>query len=106
MTIDQKLDLRCILTAPIAGGVIIGSSSTNIYSPLAALFLGVIAAVTQYFFNKVEVIIGLRPYWSNGVLFLFAVQGFIGGILSSIFRAINKTSGNFGTLYNSLTGNL
>ena len=53
LTVDKKLDLRCILTAPIAGGVIVGSSSTNIYSPLGALFLGVIAAGTQYVFNKI-----------------------------------------------------
>lgn len=49
---------------------------------------------------------GMRPLWSNGVFFLFAVQGFLGGFFSSVFRATNKTSGSFGTLYTSLTGRL
>lgn len=49
---------------------------------------------------------GMRPLWSNGVFFLFTVQGFLGGFLSAIFRAINKTSGSFGALYTSLTGRL
>jgi cell division protein FtsX len=32
------------------------------------------------------------------------MQGIIGGIISASFPAINSTSGNFGSLYNSLTG--
>ena len=31
------------------------------------------------------------------------MQGLVGGLISASFRAINKTSGNFGTLYNSLS---
>ena len=102
LSIDQKIDSRVFICSIIAGGVIIGSSSTNIYNPLGALILGVIAAVSQYFYCKLEVYIGMKPLWSNGVLFLFVVQGFLGGILSSIFRAIHQTSTSFGNSYSTL----
>jgi len=102
LTIDQRVDLRCFLSSIIAGGGIVGSSSTNIYNPLGALVLGVIAAILQYIFCKIDVMMGMKPIWSNGVLFLFVVHGFLGGILSSIFRAINQTSTTFGGLYSAL----
>ena len=107
LIVDQRIDLRSLVTAPIAGGVIIGSSSAMIYNPLEALIMGTVAGVLQFAFNKLELkYIGMKPYWSNGVLFLFAVQGFIGGLFSSVYRAINKTSGSFGSLYTSLTDRL
>jgi ammonia channel protein AmtB len=53
LTIDKRLDVRNIITAPIAGGVIIGSSSANIYNPLEAILMGILAALMQYVFNKV-----------------------------------------------------
>lgn len=106
LTIDNRLNLRGIITATIAGGVIVGSSSAYIYNPLEALILGAIAGGLQFIFNRIEIKLGMKPLWSNGVLFLFVVQGFLGGFLSSIFRAINKTSGEFGSLYTSLSGRL
>lgn len=106
LAVDQRMQIRNIIMAPIAGGVIIGSSSFFIYNPLGALIMGSLAATLQFLFNKIEVKIGLQPRWSNGVLFLFAAQGFLGGLASAVFRAINKTSGSFGTLYNALTGRL
>jgi hypothetical protein len=106
LTIDQKIEIRNLITAPIAGGVIIGSSSIFIYNPLGALMMGSLGAGLQFIFNKLEVELGLQPRWSNGVCFLFAVQGFIGGLASAVHRAIDKTSGSFGSLYNALTGRL
>jgi hypothetical protein len=106
LVVDRRLNLRCLITAPIAGGVIVGSSSLHIYNPLEAMILGVTAASLQFLFNKIELKMGMRPLWSNGVFFLFAVQGFLGGFFSSVFRAINKTSGSFGALYTALTGRL
>jgi ammonia channel protein AmtB len=82
--------------------VIIGCSSTYIYSPLESLLLGSIAGILQVFFNYLEKKWGSNPYWSNGVFFLFGVQGFLGGIASAVIRAINQTAGNYGTAYNSL----
>ena len=101
--VEQRIELRCLITSIIAGGVIIGSSSTNIYNPVGALLMGVIAAILQYIFVRIEVVIGMKPLWSNGVLFLFVGQGIVGGYASAIFRAINITSGSFGTLYNNLS---
>ena len=89
LAIDGKMNLRCLITSVIAGGVIIGSSSTNIFNPLGALIMGVIAAVGQYFFVKLEVMMGMKPLWSNGVLFLFVAQGIIGGIASAVFRELH-----------------
>ena len=102
LLVDGKLEFRNIITAPIAGGVIIGCSSTYIYNPLQALMLGSLAGILQVLFNKVEVKLGNFPYWSNGVFFLFGVQGFLGGLFSAVMRAINKTSSTYGTAYDSL----
>ena len=102
LMIDQRMELRKLLCSIIAGGVIVGSSSSHIYNPLGALFLGVLAGVLQYFFCKLDVLMGMKPLWSNGVLFLFVVQGFIGGFISDVFKAINKTSTSFGSSYATL----
>jgi hypothetical protein len=103
LTFDRKIDFRSFLTSIIAGGVIIGSSSALIYNPLGGLFMGVLAAILQFLFVKLEVKMGMKPLWSNGVLFLFVVHGFIGSLASAVFRAINATSGSFGSMYNSLS---
>ena len=105
LTIDGKIDLKSFMSSIIAGGVIIGASATNIYNPLGALFLGVIASVSQYFFCKLDVMMGMKPLWSNGVLFLFVVQGFVGGFCSAIFRAIHQTSDSFSNAYSGLLSN-
>lgn len=34
LTFDKKIEVRNLITAPIAGGVIVGSSSANIYNPV------------------------------------------------------------------------
>ena len=104
MVVEQRIELRCLITSVIAGGVIVGSSSSNIYSPLGAFILGIIAAILQYIFVRVEIeCFGMKPYVSNGVFFLFVVHGFIGSLFSSVFRAINQTSGTFANDYNSLS---
>jgi hypothetical protein len=104
LLIDQKMELRRLLTGIIAGGVIVGCSSIHIYNPLGALILGVGAGVMQYFFCKLDVHMGMKPLWSNGVLFLFVVQGFIGGIASDVYKAISKTSTSFSGAYAGLLG--
>lgn len=53
LTIDARIQIRNLITAPIAGGVIIGSSSANIYTALEAIMLGMGAAALQYIFNKI-----------------------------------------------------
>lgn len=66
--------------------------------------LGSGAGILQVLFNKVEIKLGNFPYWSNGVFFLFGVQGFLGGIFSAVMRAINQSSSNYAAAYASLPG--
>lgn len=102
LIIDGRLSFRDIITAPIAGGVIIGSSSVYIYSPLESLMFGVAAAILQVLFNRAEKKLGSHPFWSNGVFFLFGVQGLLGGLFSAVIRAINQTSTTYQNAYNTL----
>jgi hypothetical protein len=53
-------------------------------------------------FNNLERRLGSKPYWSNGVFFLFAVQGFLGGIFSSVMRAINQSTNSYSSSYSGL----
>lgn len=102
LLINGKLEFRDIITAPIAGGVIIGASSTYIYNPLQSLLLGSGAGILQVLFNIIEKKLGSKPFWSNGVLFLFGVQGFLGGIFSAVMRAINQSQSSYSSSYDSL----
>lgn len=53
LTVDARINIRNLITAPIAGGVIVGSSSANIYTALEAIMLGMLAAVLQFIFNRI-----------------------------------------------------
>lgn len=101
-----KLNYRDIITAPIAGGVIVGSSSIMIYNPMEAIILGAIAGVLQVaLFNWIERKVGHTPLISNGVFFLFGVQGLLGGLASAVLRAIVKSYSGYSTYYDKLTAN-
>jgi ammonia channel protein AmtB len=102
LVINGKLEFRDIITSPIAGGVMVGCSSTYIYNPLQSLLMGSGAGISQVLFNSFEKKLGHRPLWSNGVLFLFGINGFIGGISSAVMRAINKTQNSYASSYASL----
>jgi hypothetical protein len=102
LLINGKLEFRDIITAPIAGGVIVGCSSTYIYNPLESLLLGTGAGILQVLFNLAEKKLGSKPLWSNGVFFLFAVHGFLGGIVSAPIRAVNKSQNSYSSSYNGL----
>lgn len=102
LILNGKLMFRDVITAPIAGGVVIGSAAIYIYNPLESLLFGFAAGILQVLFNKIEKKIGSHPLWSNGVFFLFGVQGFLGGIFSSVMRAVNKTSATYSGSYASL----
>ena len=66
------------------------------------MLLGAGAGVLQVLFNNIEKRLGSNPFWSNGVFFLFGVQGFLGGIFSAAMRAVNQSSTTYGDAYNSL----
>jgi hypothetical protein len=94
------MKIRDMLYSPIAGGVIIGSSSVLIYNPMASILLGLIAAFSQCLFNFIDRKMVTRPIFSNNGFFLFAIQGLFGGLASAVMRAISMTSTtvNFNTL--------
>lgn len=102
LVLNGKLEFKDIIAAPIAGGVIVGSASSYIYSPLESLLLGSGAGILQVLFNLAEKKLGSKPLWSNGVFFLFAVQGFLGGIFSAVMRAINQSQSDYSSSYSSL----
>jgi len=52
LLLGGKLSYRDVITAPIAGGVIVGSSSSYMHNPLEAIILGTIAGVVQIIFNR------------------------------------------------------
>jgi len=52
LILNGKIEYRDLITAPIAGGVIIGSSSVYIYNPLESLLFGTAAGILQVLFNK------------------------------------------------------
>jgi hypothetical protein len=81
-----------LLYSPIAGGVIIGSSSILIYNPMAAILLGIIAGSSQCLFNLIDKKMVARPIFSNNGFFLFAIQGLFGGLAAAVMRAISLTS--------------
>jgi len=47
-----KASYRDIITAPIAGGVMVSSASAFLYNPLQGLILGMIAGLLQFIFNR------------------------------------------------------
>ena len=51
LVLNGKMEFRDIITSPIAGGVIVGCSSTYIYNPLQSLLLGSGAGILQVLFN-------------------------------------------------------
>lgn len=103
LVIHGKVLYRDLLVSPIAGGVMIGSSSIMIYNPMEAIILGIIAGALQTtLFNYLEKKLGNNPTVSNGVFFLFAIQGFLGGLASAVLRAIVQGTA-YATNYDSLT---
>lgn len=64
---------------------------------------GLFAGILQGIFNKIERKLGNNPFWSNGVFFLFAIQGLLGGLFSSVIRAINITSSVYSSSYKALS---
>lgn len=64
---------------------------------------GLFAGILQVLFNKIERKLGNNPFWSNGVFFLFGIQGFLGSLFSSVIRAINITSDGYSSAYEALS---
>lgn len=53
LAVDARINIRNLITASIVGGVIVGSSSANIYTALEAIMLGMFAALLQFILNRI-----------------------------------------------------
>ena len=80
-----KLNLKDFIYGPIVGAVIIGSSAAFITNTVGALLMGVGAGTTHFLLHRWEARIKWYFLIENNVLFLYGVQGMMGGLLSSIF---------------------
>ena len=95
-----KLNMEIVLNASLAGGVAVAACASYIHIPFGAMIAGFVvgcfsafcyAYLTPFLRNK----IGLHD--SCGVLYLFALPGFFGGIISCIVASYGKE--NFGINY-------
>ena len=84
-----RLKIRDVIFSPVAGGVIVTSSSTLIFNPLTAMVIGIIGAFLLVLFNFVDKKLAPNPIVSSNAGFLFGVLGFMGGLASSVARAIS-----------------
>lgn len=96
-----RLRVDDLLYGIIAGGVIVGSSSTIIFNPLGAMLLGAAAAILQSILNVIERNVSKKGLFSNNAFTVFGLQGLAGGLCSAAFAAIN--SNNYVYDYSSLT---
>jgi ammonium transporter Rh len=84
-----KFTMSQILNATLAGGVVMGSSADILHDGWAAYLVGnLIGIISTMLFNYGPKLLdkcGIHDV--AGVLFLHGVPGFLGGILSAIFRA-------------------
>jgi len=86
--ITGQLDLKDFLYSPVVGGVIVGSSAGYINNSGGAIILGIIGGVLHVFLQRWENKIKWYFLIENNVLFIFGIQGMIGGFLSAIFNKI------------------
>eukprot|EP00919_Chromeraceae_sp_WS-2016_P062264 GHVR01147442.1.p1 GENE.GHVR01147442.1~~GHVR01147442.1.p1 ORF type:complete len:162 (-),score=9.82 GHVR01147442.1:205-690(-) len=92
--IHGKLLVKDFIYSPIAGGVMVATSSSFTFNLSASILLGIIAGVLQVLFNIVEQKMASKPKLSTNTFFLFGIQGFLGGIAGVIMRAV--AGGSYG----------
>jgi ammonia channel protein AmtB len=82
--------VRDILHAPIAGGIITGSASFFIVSPVYSLVVGFSGGAIQAFIQNIieKRWLKKKPVISTISWSLFGVQGIIGGIFSTGYKRI------------------
>ena len=91
--------IRDIIYSPIAGGIMVATSSSMITNPLSAILLGIFAAVCLVIFNMIDQKFSGNPIFSkifsNNAALLFGAMGFLGGLAGSVFRAISAEPQGF-----------
>ncbi len=87
-----KLNLKDFIYGPIVGAVMIGSSAAFITNTVGAILMGSGAGAIHFLLHRWETRIKWYFLIENNVLFLYGVQGMMGGFLSSIFVKIAQDS--------------
>ena len=90
-----RIRIKDLMYAPFAGAAIVATSAIHIFNPLGAMVLGMIAGILQPLFNLIEERGAKRPFYSTNVLWVFAVQGFLGSLAAGILRAIRNNTDTF-----------
>lgn len=90
-----RIRIKDLMYAPFAGAAMVATSASHIFNPLGAMVLGMIAGLLQPLFNIIEEKSAKRPFYSTNVLFVFAIQGFLGSLAAGILRAIRDNADNF-----------
>lgn len=96
-TIHGRIRIKDLMYGTFAGAAIIGTSAVHIFSPVAAILLGMIAGLLQPLFNIAEQKMAQgKIVFSTCAPFVFAVQGLLGSLAAGILRAIQDNA----TYYN------
>lgn len=96
ITKEGKLDMEIILNASISGGVAMGCNAEIIVAPYGAMLLGLGAGtLASLGFAYVKPFLRRRQWVHDtcGIMYLHAVPGLLGGIVSAIIASRGR--GNF-----------
>lgn len=87
-----QLNLKDFVYSPVVGGVIIGTSAAFISNSVGAILLGILAGIVHFLFSRWETKIKWYFLIENNTLFLYGIQGMMGGLLSSVFVQIAQNN--------------
>lgn len=91
--INGRIRIKDLMYGVFAGAAMIGTSAPLIFSPTAAVLLGIIAGLLQPIFNIIEEKLAHhKVYFSTNVPFVFAIQGLLGSLAAGIIRAIRDNT--------------
>ena len=98
-----KLTMEIVLNASLAGGVAVGASASIICRPFGAMIAGfVVGCTTAFGYAYLQPCLRKCGFHDTaGVLYLFAMPGFVGGIISCIVASYGKNNfeGNYYNLF-------
>ena len=102
--IHGNIIIRDIIHGPIAGGIVVGSASFFITNPVYALVAGFAAGAVQSTIQSIEkYFLRNKGVVSTVSWTLFGVQGIIGGVFATGYKAIIDSHTNGFTYTNAST---